>query len=218
MIDTIGKLNQVSANLDKREAHLQKLIDKCTVDAKKEAKKKNKRGAMYHLKKKKMYEKELDGIFGKKANLDMQIMTLEGAATNREVLSAMQVGAKTLKATIKDSDMDEIDDVVDDIAEATQIADELSNAMSQPMGTQMDEDDLLADLAELEEEIDDDLVQSLGLDDMASVPTKTVDVSGVTDDSQKVEPDKVEPVKSKPVKEQSEEDKQLAELNALMGM
>merc|ERR1719273_811767 len=100
------------------------------------AKAKNKRGALYHLKKKKMYEKQLDQIFGKKANLDTQIMTLEGAASNKAVLQAMKQGARQLKATIKESDLHQIDDVVDEIAESTALAEELGEAMSQPIGTQ----------------------------------------------------------------------------------
>merc|ERR1712038_570599 len=148
---------------------------------KKKQRKKNKRGALYHLKKKKMYEKELDQIFGKKANLDTQIMTLEGAASNKAVLDAMKIGARQLKATIKESDLDQIDDVVDEIAESTALAEELGEAMSQPIGTVVDEDELEDELAGLEEEIGDEEIAKLDMFDMPSVPTK---VAKVEDDDE----------------------------------
>merc|ERR1712087_356722 len=181
--DTIGELNKVSQNLDKREAHLQKLIDECTVNAKKMAKAKNKRGALYHLKKKKMYEKQLDQIFGKKANLDTQIMTLEGAASNKAVLQAMKQGAQTLKATIKEQDIDSIDDVVDEIQESTALADEM---------------------AELEDELGDEELAKLEMFDMPSVPTKKT-----TSEEPEVK-EKPKPVEKKKKKVEEDED-ELAE-------
>merc|ERR1719445_1300718 len=123
------------------------------------AKAKNKRGALYHLKKKKMYEKQLDQIFGKKANLDTQIMTLEGAASNKAVLQAMKQGAQTLKATIKEGDIDSIDDTVDEIQDATALAEEMGVALSAPIGTTVDDDELEDELAELDDELEDELAE-----------------------------------------------------------
>merc|ERR1712087_172885 len=206
--DTIGELNKVSQNLDKREAHLQKLIDECTVNAKKMAKAKNKRGALYHLKKKKMYEKQLDQIFGKKANLDTQIMTLEGAASNKAVLQAMKQGAQTLKATIKEQDIDSIDDVVDEIQESTALAEEMGEALSAPIGTTVDEDELEDELAELEDELGDEELAKLEMFDMPSVPTKktTSEEPEVKEKPKPVEKKKKKPKPVEKKKKKVEED------------
>lgn len=56
---------------------------------------------MFQLKRKKMYEKEIEGTYGKLSNLDMQVMALESANVSNDVLRAMVVGKDALKATIE---------------------------------------------------------------------------------------------------------------------
>jgi len=110
---------------------------------------------LFHLKRKKMYEKQIDQIYGKKTNIEIQIMTLEAAAGNKEVLTAMRKGADALKATVKETDVDKVADVMDDINESMALADELGDAMSQSIGPQIDEDELNAELEEMENEMAD---------------------------------------------------------------
>jgi len=195
--------------LDKREVHLKKLIDQCLKEAKKASSQKNKKGALYQLKKKKMYEKELDQLFGKKSNLDMQILTLQGAATNKEVLQAMQQGAATLKQQVNDSDIDTVDSAMDEINEAMGIADELSEALAQSVGAPVDEEDLENELAELEDELAEEELKDSGIIDLPSVPSKGISVPTKTEVKEEPKEEKVQ---------QTEEEKQLAELNAMMGM
>ncbi len=102
-----------------------------------------------------MYEKQIDQIYGKKTNIEIQIMTLEAAAGNKEVLTAMRKGADALKATVKETDVDKVADVMDDINESMALADELGDAMSQSIGPQIDEDELNAELEEMENEMAD---------------------------------------------------------------
>lgn len=59
-------------------------------------------GALFQLKRKKMYEKQIDQIYGKKSNIEMQIMALESASSNKELLSAMQTGKAALSASVKE--------------------------------------------------------------------------------------------------------------------
>jgi charged multivesicular body protein 4A/B len=55
-------------------------------------------GALFALKKKKMYEAEITKIQGAMMNLESQAMSLEGSATNMEVFGAMRQGAKAMEA------------------------------------------------------------------------------------------------------------------------
>jgi len=94
-------------------------------------------------------------------------MALEGAASNKEVVVAMKSGAQALQKAAKDINIEKVDDVMEEIAESMQLADELNDALSQPIGQAMDEDELKADMDELEAELMDE-----ELDSIPSVPTK----------------------------------------------
>merc|ERR1719397_153820 len=174
------------------------------------AKKKNKRGALHEIKKKKLLEKQLDGLFGKKFNIETQVGALESAAVNKEVMRAMQQGAKAIKSTITDGDIDKVEDIFEDINEAIQLNDDMNTVMGQEIGEPQDEEDINEELKALEAEIEDETFQATVQQmEMPSVPTK----SGT---KQKEEKDIDPPQKEE--KKLSEEEQQLAELNALMGV
>jgi charged multivesicular body protein 4 len=172
--DSIQRLREAQETLDKREVHLEKQIQGCLQEAKKKRRMNDKKGAMYHLKRKAMLQKQVDQLYGKKTNLETQIMALEAAATNREIVSAMQMGSQALAATIGDETIEKAQDVMDDIAETMGMAEELGDLLSNPMGEQMDDEDLLAELADLEEEMADEDVLAL---DAPAVPTTAVNIA-----------------------------------------
>lgn len=164
---SIQQLRGAMQVLDKREKHLEKQITQCLKEAKRKSKAKDKRGALHQLKRKKMLEKQVDQIYGKKSNIEMQIMALESAASNKELLAAMKTGKNALRAAVGERDVDDVADVMDEINDAVSMADELGEAMAQPMGVPMDEDDLMDELKDLEAEMmDDELLD-------AEIPTQT---------------------------------------------
>merc|ERR1719334_86559 len=66
---SIQKIQTAQEHLEKREQHLEKQAKKLTDSAKAKLRKKDKKGAMYDLKRKKLLEKELSGIQNKKTEL-----------------------------------------------------------------------------------------------------------------------------------------------------
>jgi hypothetical protein len=66
-------------------------------DAREKLKAKDKRGAIHLLKRSKLIETQINQIYGKKANLDVQIMALESAASNREIFDVMRAGKDALQ-------------------------------------------------------------------------------------------------------------------------
>jgi len=88
--DAIIKLRGTMETLTKREAYIQKKMDIMIVEAKGKMARKDKSGALFALKKKKMYEAEVIKIQGAMMNLESQAMSLEGSATNMEVFGAMR--------------------------------------------------------------------------------------------------------------------------------
>jgi len=219
LTESIQQLREAMDTLEKREQHITKQIQVAFTEAKKKSKLKDKRGALFQLKRKKMLEKQIDQIYGKKSNIEMQIMTLEAAAGHTEVLSAMRKGAEALKKTVQETDVDKIADVMEDINESMGLADELGDAMAQPIGATVDEDELTAELEEMESDmVNEDLLKA------PSVPFKTVESksaevtsSATSSKSAKTEDDIKVPTKA-PRKEETQEDREMKELEASMGM
>lgn len=151
--DAIQKLRDTEEILMKKTEFLEKKIESEIATARKHGTK-NKRMALQALKRKKMYEKQLQQVDGTLSTLEYQRESLENATSNVEVLSTMEHAAKALQAAHKQIDVDKVHDMMDDIAEHAQMVDEISDilAKSNNLNYDIDEDELLAELEELEQE------------------------------------------------------------------
>jgi len=214
--DTIQKLREALDTLDKQEVHLGKQIAGAVAEAKKKSKAKDKKGALFQIKRKRMFEKQVEQIYGKKQNIEMQIMALESAASNKEVLDVMKVGAGALKQAIQATDVEKVEQVMEDTTEAIQMGEEIGEAMSNPIGQPLDEADLSKELEEMEQEMTEEELLEAPVVPVVSKPLKEKPASPVaakkgtvTDKEEHKEPAK------KPVKE-SDEARELRELEALM--
>ncbi|CAG8510831.1 9780_t:CDS:2 [Funneliformis mosseae] len=142
----IVRLRETLDMLGKRESHLQSKIDAELKNAKSNAAT-NKRAALMALKRKKQYENQIEKISGARITIEAQVMAIENANVNLETIKAME----------------KVDDTMDSIREQIDLADEISNAISAPMiGIDLDDDELTAELEELEQEVLDS--QLLGAD------------------------------------------------------
>nr|XP_014127626.1 charged multivesicular body protein 4b [Zonotrichia albicollis] len=159
--------------------------------------------ALQALKRKKRYEKQLAQIDGTLSTIEFQREALENANTNTEVLKNMGFAAKAMKAAHDNMDIDKVDELMQDIAEQQELADEISTAISKPVGfgEEFDEDELMAELEELEqEELDKNLLEISG--------PETVPLPNVPSIS----------IPSKPAKKkEEEEDDDMKELEAWAG-
>ena len=114
----------------------------------------------------------------------------------------MNAAATALKKSHADMDIDQVHDMMDDIAEQQDVAREISEAISNPVafGQEFDDDELEAELNELEAETE--------IEEQAELEKQLLDVEPT-----KVLPDvpKAEPAKPK---KKEEEDDDMAELAA----
>lgn len=149
-VDTIKMLRDNLIVLEKREEHIQKKIEMALTEAKMKSGKKDKNGALFALKRKKMYEAEVSKLQGARITLDSQILALESAAVNIETFKAMKSGANAMKGLRGDIDSDKVDDIMDEIQEEKDIHDSISEAISRPGQDLFNDEDLLEELAELE--------------------------------------------------------------------
>ncbi|KAF5926353.1 hypothetical protein HPG69_011484 [Diceros bicornis minor] len=110
--------------------------------------------ALQALKRKKRFEKQLTQIDGTLSTIEFQREALENSHSNTEVLRNMGLAAKAMKAVHENMDLNKIDDLMQEITEQQDIAQEISEAFSQRIGFSdgFDEDELMAELEELEQE------------------------------------------------------------------
>lgn len=174
--EAIQRLRETEEMLAKKQEFLEKKIDQELLTAKKNGTK-NKRAALQALKRKKRYEKQLTQIDGTLSTIEFQREALENANTNTEVLKNMGYAAKAMKAAHENMDIDKVDDLMADITEQQEVAQEISDVISRPIGfgEDYDEDELMAELEELEqEELDKNLLEIEGTEDLPSVPSTSL--------------------------------------------
>lgn len=155
--DAVTKLKEHVQSMQKREAFLQKKIDGELVRARECSKKKDKRGALMALKKKKLYEKEAGQLSNTIFQMEQQQMMLEGANMQAATVQAMAEGSKAMKAQMNAVNLDVVEDTMDDIRDQMDEMQEIGDVMSQDLtGGMFDDDELESEFADLEEELLDE--------------------------------------------------------------
>ena len=125
-------------------------------------------GALFAMKRKKMYEAEVDKIQNVKMTLETQVINLESAAQNAQTYKAMAAGSNTMKKIRQDVGIEKVDDIMDEIREEMELAAEINSAIAAPVDPMMaDEDELLAELNALEAQ---DLEAELLAPPMSALP------------------------------------------------
>jgi len=171
--NTVVKLREAVLNQEKREEHLQRKVDAMAKEAKAKMAKKDKKGAMFAMKRRKLYEQEIIKIGNVKMTLETQMMQLESAAQNAETFSAMKAGTSAMSRIHNQVGIDQVDDLMDDIREEIENGNEINEAMAQAVDPLCaDEDDLMAEL------------EALGADDLEAEllePSPVVNLPAVPD-------------------------------------
>ncbi|XP_059586453.1 charged multivesicular body protein 4a isoform X1 [Alligator mississippiensis] len=170
--EAIQRLRETEELLLKKQEFLETKIQQELVTARKHGTK-NKRAALQALKRKKRYEGKLAQLDGTLSTIEFQREALENATTNTEVLKTMSDAARAMKQAHQNMDIDKVDDLMSDITEQQDIAQQISDAISKPVGfgDDVDEDELLAELEELEQEDLDKELLNVGEPELPAVPS-----------------------------------------------
>lgn len=170
-VDAIQKLGETEELLLKKRDLLEKRIAQELERAKEFTKQKNKRAALASLKKKKLYETQLEQIENNILRVGEQQTMLENQRATVMTMGALQEAAQASKATMQEMKIENVDKVLDDINDQADQMRQITDAMSQPLGAaaDIDESDLMEELEEMEaQEMD------LSLLEPAPVPTTKV--------------------------------------------
>ncbi|CAI9780387.1 unnamed protein product [Fraxinus pennsylvanica] len=157
-LTTLDKLNETLEMLEKKENVLQKKASAEVEKAKEFTKAKNKRC----LKRKRLYEQQIEQLGNFQLRIHDQMILLEGAKATTETVDALRTGAAAMKAMQKATNIDDVDKTMDEINEQTENMKQIQEALATPIGAaaDFDEDELEAELEELEgAELEEQLLQ-----------------------------------------------------------
>ncbi|KAG2626447.1 vacuolar protein sorting-associated protein 32 homolog 2-like [Panicum virgatum] len=138
--------------LEKKEKVLEKKAAAELERAKEFSRAKNKRAAIQSLKRKKLYEQQIEQLGNFQLRIHDQMIMLEAAKATTETVDALRTGAAAMKAMQKATNIDDVDKTMDEINEQTENMKQIQDALSAPLGASadFDEDELEAELEELE--------------------------------------------------------------------
>ncbi|RZS21337.1 hypothetical protein BHM03_00053966, partial [Ensete ventricosum] len=160
--------------------------------------------AIQCLKRKRLYEQQVEQLGNFQLRIHDQMIMLEGAKATTETVDALRTGAAAMKAMQKATNIDDVDKTMDEINEQTENMKQIQEALATPIGAaaDFDEDELEAELEELEgAELEEQLLQPATTAPSAPVHVPTGRV----------------PARPAPQKNTAEED-ELAALQAEMAM
>ncbi|KAJ1618992.1 Snf7-domain-containing protein [Pavlovales sp. CCMP2436] len=132
--DAIARLREAEEQLTKREEHLMRKADHELAEAKKFAADKNKRSALTALKRKKLYEAQLEKVSASKMTLDMQRMALEQINISKVTFDAIDVGKRELERLNKEMGVERVEETMDDLQEQIELTNETADALARPLG------------------------------------------------------------------------------------
>ncbi|CAL5048618.1 unnamed protein product [Urochloa decumbens] len=158
---SLDKLNETLEMLEKKENLLVKKANLEVEKAKNFTKAKNKRAAIQCLKRKRLYEQQIEQLGNFQLRIHDQMIMLEAAKATTETVDALRTGASAMKAMHKSTNIDDVDKTMDEINDNMENMRQIQDLLSAPMGAaaDFDEDELEAELADLEgEELETELL------------------------------------------------------------
>ncbi|XVF88671.1 hypothetical protein PTKIN_Ptkin19aG0069200 [Pterospermum kingtungense] len=159
---TLEKLTETLEMLEKKENVLLKKAAAEVEKAKEFAKNRDKRAAINCLKRKRLFEQQIEHLANYQLRIHDSMIQLEGAKATTETVDALRTGAAAMKAMQKATNIDDVDKTMDEINEQTENMRQIQEALATPIGAaaDFDEDELEAELEELEgAELEEQLLQ-----------------------------------------------------------
>ncbi|VFQ87817.1 unnamed protein product [Cuscuta campestris] len=163
---TLHKLTETLAMLEKKERVLQRKASEEMEKAKEFTRTKNKKAAIQSLKRKKLFEHQIEQLGNFQLRIHDQMIMLEGAKATSQTVEALKTGAAEMRSIQRTLNVKNVDKTMEEINEQTENTRLMQEALGAPFGvaSDIDEDELEAELEELEsagleEELEERLIQ-----------------------------------------------------------
>ncbi|KAJ5487793.1 hypothetical protein N7530_002093 [Penicillium desertorum] len=204
--NAILQLREQLDMLQKRERHLETQISEQEAMARKNVNS-DKNAAKNALRRKKVHEKNLEQTTAQIMQLEQQIYSIEAANINHETLAAMKQAGAAMKQIHGGMKLEDVDKTMEELQDQHALSAEIGSVITSfPIGEQPDEEELDAELGDLEQEVMDAKMLHTGTVPMGSQLDR-LPAAGNTDLKQ--------PAKAQ---EEDDEEAELAKLRAEMAM
>lgn len=149
----INELKDTMEILEKKCTMLEKKIQQEEQNAKQYIQQKNKNAAIVCLKRKQLYQSQIDSFQNQKNNVETMIFKLEEAIINKQTISSLQKTNTVFKELSSNMSVSHVENTMDTIQDTMHDFNEITNVLSSPISTEViDEDELLSEF--LEENMD----------------------------------------------------------------
>lgn len=147
MSQTIETLDSTLETMDHRENLLNKKIEAEGEKAKQFMTKGNKNQALNCMKRKKMYEEQLNKINLQRANIETMKITMEEQRLNAQILAAQRQGIGEMERQNRNMRAEDVEEDLERAQEAMEDAKAVSDALANPIAMEViDEDELMDEL------------------------------------------------------------------------
>ncbi|XP_073009002.1 cation/H(+) antiporter 15-like [Typha latifolia] len=161
-LSTLDQLHETLQMLEKKDHLLQKKISMEVAKAKDYTKAKNKKAAVQCLKKKRLYESQIEQLGNFQLRVHDQLIMLESAKATADTIDALKSGASAVKSIHQSLKIDDIEKTIEEANEHSENMRQIQEALA-TLGavSEFDKGELEAELEELEgEELEEQLFQS----------------------------------------------------------
>ena len=171
--DASASMEKRGESLDQKIMKLDKELARYTEQMKKmkpgPAKQQVQKRALAILKQKKMYEGQKEKTMNQQFNMEQIMFAQDGLKETAGTVQAMKAANKDLKKQFKQINIDQVEDMQEDMSDLLEQAEEIQSALGRSYNTDdIDEADLEAELAAMEDDPSLFLSSDAGLDSEAA--------------------------------------------------
>ena len=146
ILEAIDKFNITLNFLDNKINHMNNKINIYLCNANKFYKNNNKSSALYQLKLKKMYEKELQKMESVKFNIESNILHMESVTVMLEAFSTIKNTTSQIQIINKNLDISKVENIIEEICQQRDTTNDIENILTDNSIDEYDEDELLKEL------------------------------------------------------------------------
>lgn len=146
-------IQEIVSQQEQRENDVAQKIRETKASAKQKLDSGNKRAALRHMKKAKMYEYELNKVGRAIETLEMQTLSIESSLNQMDVITAMLEGKNAMQKIEKGTKIEDVDKLLDEIRDSMDYSKEIEAMLGEPIvdtSIIVDDEELLRELEEYE--------------------------------------------------------------------
>ncbi|PFH38171.1 SNF7 family protein [Besnoitia besnoiti] len=149
LAEAIHRNKEAIETLEKRQQHIEKKIRIQETSARERVASGDRRGALLCLRRKKLFEQDLEQVLTSRLTLETQIVTLEAAHTQQLAVQAIAGAAKAHRNFSQKLSIGKIDRLLDDIQEQQDLQQEVTQVLAQGLPP-LDDAELQRELTAME--------------------------------------------------------------------